>query len=80
MFEIVAMVLLVFALGFALGTTWAEKRTDETDCKKGKWVEDDEQIHIELTYHCSECGFQAWGEHEKTDYCGGCGADMRGKE
>lgn len=48
--------------------------------KKGKWVEDDEQIHVELTYHCSECGFQAWGEHEKTDYCGICGAEMERKD
>lgn len=58
------------------------KRTDvkpiiDPERKKGKWLEDDEQIHVELTYHCSECGFQAWGEYEKTDYCGGCGADMR---
>lgn len=44
---------------------------------KGEWVEDEKQNHIELTYHCSECGHRAWGKHEKTNFCGECGADMR---
>lgn len=49
---------------------------------KGKWIEDDEhnQNHIEKIWHCSECNYEAWGEYDKSDFCGGCGADMRGEE
>ena len=42
-----------------------------------EWVEDKEQIHVEKTYHCSSCGFRAWGDYEKTEYCGGCGSKMK---
>ena len=45
----------------------------------GEWVEDERQIHVEKTYHCSKCGYQAWGEYEKTKYCPGCGKYMGGK-
>ena len=44
--------------------------------KTGHWIEDAEQHHVEKTYHCSECGHGVWGEYEKTEYCGGCGAKM----
>lgn len=44
--------------------------------KTGHWVENEKQIHVEKMYHCSECGFEAWGECERTNYCGGCGARM----
>ena len=44
--------------------------------KTGHWIEDAEQHHVEKTYHCSECGHGAWGEYEKTEYCGGCGSKM----
>ena len=46
--------------------------------KTGYWIEDEDQRHVEITYHCSECGFRAWGEGELTDFCGGCGARMVG--
>ena len=45
----------------------------------GHWIEDEEQNHVEVCYHCSECGFEAWGKHERTNYCGGCGAYMKGE-
>lgn len=45
--------------------------------KKGTWLKDKLQNHVELTYHCSECGFEAWGKYELTKYCGGCGARMK---
>lgn len=48
--------------------------------KNGTWLKDDIQNHVELTYHCSECGFEAWGENELTKYCGGCGAQMNREE
>lgn len=49
--------------------------------KIGKWIEDDEQIHVEKTYHCSECGYDIWGVDEKSNYCPNCGAEMeRNKE
>lgn len=43
---------------------------------KGEWVLEEEQNHVELMYSCSECGFIAWGEYEKTNYCPNCGARM----
>lgn len=49
----------------------------EQEPKTGHWVEDEKQEHVEVIYHCSECGHMAWGECECTNYCGGCGADMR---
>ena len=42
----------------------------------GEWIEDEEQHHIEKCFHCSECGFGAWGRYEKTRFCGGCGSKM----
>lgn len=45
--------------------------------RTGHWIEDEEQNNVEVCYHCSECGFEACGEHEKTRFCGGCGAWMR---
>lgn len=48
----------------------------EQEPKTGHWIEDAEQHHVEKTYHCSECGHGVWGEYEKTEYCGGCGAKM----
>ena len=50
--------------------------TVEPERKTGKWVEDTEQTHIEKCWYCSECGYKAWGQYEKTDFCGGCGAKM----
>ena len=47
--------------------------------KTGQWVEDDEQTHVEKTYHCSECGWPAWGEDEKTCFCPNCEARMKGE-
>ena len=45
--------------------------------RDGIWVLDEEQEHVELTYHCSECGSMAWGEAEKSKYCPDCGAKMK---
>ena len=43
------------------------------------WELDEQQEHVEKIWHCSNCGYRAWGSYEKTDFCGGCGADMRGE-
>lgn len=48
----------------------------QEDSKTSSWVLDEKQTHVEKTYHCSRCDWPAWGEHEKTDYCPGCGAKM----
>ena len=65
----------------AMSVGTAIKRCKVYESKpQGKWVEDEEQRHVEITYHCNNCGYSAWGEQEKTNYCGNCGADMRGKE
>ena len=44
--------------------------------ESGKWLLDEEQNHIEFTYHCSECGATAWGKSELTKYCYNCGSKM----
>ena len=43
----------------------------------GEWLEDEKQNHIEKSFHCSSCGFGAWGAYEKTKFCGGCGSKMK---
>ena len=53
---------------------------DAEPVRHGHWIEDEIQIHIEKTYHCSECDCLAWGEDEKTRYCPICGARMDGEE
>ena len=42
----------------------------------GHWIEDETSNHVEKTFLCSECGFSAWGQYEKTKFCGGCEAKM----
>lgn len=74
-----------FQFGMALGFG---KRYDEIDNiineiknvitsppKTGYWVEDEKQIHVERTYHCSECEYMIFGS-ERSDYCPGCGTKM----
>lgn len=53
-----------------------EKRFPPADKPVGEWIENEDQHHVEIIYHCSECGFQAWGDGELTNFCGGCGARM----
>ena len=48
----------------------------KSDKPSGKWIENNEQPHVEKVYHCSNCGNKAWGEYEKTTYCPNCGAKM----
>ena len=50
--------------------------TDVEPVRHGHWIEDEIQIHVEKTYHCSECDCLAWSEDEKTRYCPTCGARM----
>lgn len=45
---------------------------------ESEWDENGEQKHIEKCYRCHKCGFRAWGSYEKTMFCGGCGAKMKG--
>lgn len=47
---------------------------------QGEWVLCEEQKHVELMYYCSECGFIAWGEYEKTNYCPNCGSYNGGEK
>ena len=46
----------------------------EPQQKTGHWIEDEQQIHVVKTYHCSECGYDAWDE--RTKFCSNCGARM----
>lgn len=61
-----------------MSTIFAQPAADVRENAHGEWIEDEVQTHIEKTYHCCVCGFGALGEGEKTDFCGGCGSDMRG--
>lgn len=52
----------------------------EPERKKGKWIYDTERVMnnggIYSQYHCSECGFQSVS---RMNFCGYCGAEMRGE-
>lgn len=50
---------------------------DRLDNKKGKWLEEDgfKYCSYDELWKCSECGFISTS---KMNFCGGCGADMRG--
>ena len=52
----------------------------EPERKNGKWIYDTERVMnnggIYSQYHCSECGFQSIS---RMNFCGYCGADMRGE-
>ena len=52
------------------------KQLPSAQIKIGRWIENEKQNHVEKMYHCSECGFNAWGSYEKTKFCGGCGLRM----
>ena len=65
-----------FIKGFKCG---AERQfeADKADRPQGEWI-DGHGNHVPMTEHsayCSHCG--EWSEY-LTDYCGNCGADMRG--
>ena len=49
------------------------------DPKIGYWIEDEEQIHVEITYRCSECGCMTLGS-ERSNYCPDCGCRMKGED
>ncbi len=53
---------------------------DVAPVRHGRWIKDKIQNHVEKTYHCSKCDYQAWGENEKTRYCPNCGAKMDEEE
>ena len=46
--------------------------------KTGRWIEDEQQVHVVKTYHCSECGYDAWDEEKEgcelmdSDICKNC--------
>lgn len=44
--------------------------------RHGEWIQ--KSTSGESFYTCSRCGFIAW-EHEDTNYCPNCGADMGGE-
>lgn len=44
--------------------------------RKGKWIHYDEG-DFDYDYKCSNCGYTVWDD---SDFCPGCGADMRGEE
>ena len=46
---------------------------------RGEWRLDEEKSkkHVEPIYVCTRCeNFEAWGDTEKTNFCGFCGAPM----
>ncbi len=43
---------------------------------RGKWIHYDEG-DFDYDYKCSNCGYAVWDD---SDFCPGCGADMRGED
>lgn len=50
-------------------------KADVAPGRRGRWIEI-ETPHIERVFECSLCKWQAWGVHDKTPYCPGCGAKI----
>lgn len=60
------------------GTVYTARAYHVTDRPKGEWVyHEDYKLDGECCYECSECGRMY---DYKMNYCGHCGADMRGGE
>lgn len=58
-------------------TTNGEDRVRFVPLFRAKWIWDKENnYHIEKIFLCSRCNWNAWGTHERTPYCPGCGAQM----
>ena len=55
----------------------SELKAADQPLKHGKWIRTDKSMGVETAYACSECGYLV-RESDRTNYCGDCGADMRG--
>ena len=69
--------------GFDDGEFWAYSKTQVDNAptitperKRGRWIHYDEG-DFDYDYKCSNCGYAVWDD---SDFCPGCGADMRGEE
>ena len=59
---------------------WVEiQPTIEIEQKKGEWeLCTDDRFDIDY-YKCSECGYEPYRRMDISNFCPGCGADMRGE-
>ena len=67
------------ALGMALSALRPVSREQVEKVWRGEWRlnEEESKKHVEPIYVCTRCeNFEAWGNTEKTNFCGYCGAPM----
>ena len=67
------------ALDLALSALRPVSREQVEKVWRGEWRLDEEESkkHVEPIYVCTRCeNFEAWGNTEKTNFCGYCGAPM----
>ena len=67
------------ALNVALSALRPVSREQVEKVWRGEWELNKERssLHVEKIYLCTRCkNFEAWGETEKTNFCGYCGAPM----
>ena len=67
------------ALDMALSALLPVSREEVEKVWRGEWRLDEEKSkkHVEPIYICTRCeNFEAWGNIEKTNFCGYCGAPM----
>ena len=69
----------VQALDVALSALHPVSRERVEKVWRGEWRlnEEESKKHVEPIYVCTRCeNFEAWGNTEKTNFCGYCGAPM----
>ena len=67
------------ALDLAISAFRPVSREQVEKVWRGEWRLDEEESkkHVEPIYVCTRCeNFEAWGNTEKTNFCGYCGAPM----
>ena len=67
------------ALSIALTALRPVSREQVEKVWRGEWRlnEEESKKHVEPIYVCTRCeNFEAWGNTEKTNFCGYCGAPM----
>ena len=69
----------IAALDLALSALRPVSREQVEKVWRGEWRlnEEESKKHVEPIYVCTRCeNFEAWGNTEKTNFCGYCGAPM----
>ena len=70
---------IIETLEFAAAALRPISREQVEKVWRGEWRlnEEESKKHVEPIYVCTRCeNFEAWGNTEKTNFCGYCGAPM----